>query len=117
MLWIGRQNCHCLVAGPCPTLFATPWTVAHQAPLSMGFPGHEYWSGLPSPSPGDLSNPGIKPGSPALAGGFFIIEASREAVGRLGTPLTKFDYLILTVCNMAFSLAMFTPKAKAKKVS
>ena len=83
----------------------------------MGFSRQEYWSGMPSPSPGDLSNPGIKPGSPALAGGFFIIEASREAVGRLGTPLTKFNYLILTVCNMAFSLAMFTPKAKAKKVS
>ena len=97
--------------------FATPWTVAHQAPLSMGFPGHEYWSGLPSPSPGDVSDPGIKPGSPALAGGFFIIWASREAVGRIRTPLTKFNYLILTVYNMAFSLAMFTLQAKAKKVS
>ena len=47
-------------------LFATPWTVAYQAPPSMGFPRQEYWSGLPFPSPGDLSNPGIKPGSPAL---------------------------------------------------
>ena len=47
-------------------LFATPWTVAHQAPLSMGFSKQEYWSGLPFPSPGDLPNPGIKPGSPAL---------------------------------------------------
>ena len=41
-------------------LFATPWTVAHQAPWSMGFSRHEYWSGLPFPSPGDLPNPGIK---------------------------------------------------------
>ena len=40
---------------------ATPWTVAHQAPPSMGFPRQEYWSGLPCPSPGDLPNPGIKP--------------------------------------------------------
>ena len=40
-------------------LFATPWTTAHQAPLSMGFPRQEYWSGLPLPSPGDLSNPGL----------------------------------------------------------
>ena len=40
--------------------FATPWTVAHQAPLSMGFPRQEYWSGLPFPSPGDLPDPGIK---------------------------------------------------------
>ena len=47
-------------------LFATPWTIAHQAPLSMGFSRQEYWSGLPFPSPGDLPNPGIEPRSPAL---------------------------------------------------
>ena len=47
-------------------LFAAPWTVAYQAPLSMGFSRQEYWSGLPFPSPGDLPDPGIKPGSPAL---------------------------------------------------
>ena len=44
----------------------TPWTAAHQAPLSMGFSRQEYWSGLPFPSPGDLPNPEIEPGSPAL---------------------------------------------------
>ena len=47
-------------------LFATPWTVAYQAFPSMGFSRQEYQSGLPFPSPGDLPNPGIKPGSPAL---------------------------------------------------
>ena len=47
-------------------LFATPWTVAHQGPWSMGFSRHEYWSGLPFPSPGDLPDPGIEPRSPAL---------------------------------------------------
>ena len=47
-------------------LFATPWTVAYQAPPSMGFSRQEHWSGLPFPSPGDLPKPGIKPGSPAL---------------------------------------------------
>ena len=47
-------------------LFATPWTVAHQAFLSMGFSRQEYWSGLPFPSPGDLPDPGIEPRSPAL---------------------------------------------------
>ena len=47
-------------------LFATPWTVAHQAPPSMEFSRQEYWSGLPFPSPGDLPHPGIEPGSPAL---------------------------------------------------
>ena len=54
-----------LVARSCLTL-ATPGTVAHQAPLSMGFSRQGYWSGLPFPSPGDLPNPGIKPRSPAL---------------------------------------------------
>ena len=60
-----------------PDYFATLWTVAHQAPRSMGFPRQEYWSGLPFPIPGDLPNPGIKPESPAssaLAGRFFTTE-------------------------------------------
>ena len=52
----------------------TPWTVACQAPLSMGFPRQEYWSGLPFSPPGDLPDPGIKPASPALAGGFFTAQ-------------------------------------------
>ena len=47
-------------------LFATLWTVAYQAPLSMGFSRQKYWSGLPFPSPGDLPDPGIEPGFPAL---------------------------------------------------
>ena len=47
-------------------LFETPWTIAHQTPPSMGFSRQEYWSGLPFHSPGDLPNPGIKLGSPAL---------------------------------------------------
>ena len=62
-------------------LFATAWTVAHQAPLSMGFSRQEYWSGLPRPPPGDLPNPGVEPKSPvspALAGRFFIHWATRE---------------------------------------
>ena len=47
-------------------LFATPWTVAYQAPLSMGFSRQEYWSGVPFPSPGDLPDPGLEPRSSAL---------------------------------------------------
>ena len=47
-------------------LFGIPWTVAYQAPLSMGFSRQGYWSGLSFPSPGDLTNPGIEPGSPTL---------------------------------------------------
>ena len=54
-----------LVVKLCPTLM-TLWTVACQAPLSMGFSRQGYWSGLPFPSPGNLPNPGIEPGSPAL---------------------------------------------------
>ena len=57
--------CACLVT--CPVqLFVTLWTVAKKAPLSMKFPRQEYWSGLPLPSPGDLPDPGIELGSPAL---------------------------------------------------
>jgi len=64
-------------------LFATLWTVAHQAPLSMGFSRQEYWSGLPFPPLGDLPNPGIKSMclmSPALAEGFFTTSATWEAL-------------------------------------
>ena len=71
----------CLVAQSCPP-FATQWTVAHQAPLSMGFSRQEYWSGLPCLSPGYLPDPGIKPAfllSPALAGRFFTTSATWEA--------------------------------------
>ena len=63
-------------------LSVTPWTVAHQAPLSMGFSRQEYWSGLPCPPPGDLPDSGIEPESlmsPALAGRFFTTSATWEA--------------------------------------
>ena len=61
-------------------LFATPWTVARQAPLSMRFSKQEYWSGLLYPPPGDLPNPGIKPRPPALAGGFFTNEPPGKSI-------------------------------------
>ena len=63
----------CLCAQLCLTLLI-PWTVAHQAPLSMRFSRREYWSGLPFPSPGDLPDPGIKPGSPALQADSLLTE-------------------------------------------
>ena len=59
---------------------ATPWTVAHQAPPTMGFSRQEYWSGLPFPSPGDLPDPGIEPASPALAGRFFTTEPPAKPI-------------------------------------
>ena len=66
----------------CVRLCVTPWTVAHQAPLSMGFCRQEYWSGLPFCPPGDLPDPGIEPTSlmsPSLVGGFFTTSATWEA--------------------------------------
>ena len=61
----------------CVQLFVTPWTVARQAPLSMGFSRQDYWTGLPFPPPGDLSDPGMELSSlafSALVGRFFITE-------------------------------------------
>ena len=71
----------CLVTKSCPTI-ATPWTVAFQAPLSMGFSRQEYWSGLPFPSPGDLSDPGIKSRSSA----FQADSLSTELWGKILLP-------------------------------
>jgi len=75
--------CTCVLSWfSCVLLFATPWIVAGQAPLSMGFFRQEYWSGLPCPLPGDLPHPGMEPASltfPALAGGFFTTSATCEA--------------------------------------
>ena len=63
-----------------PDSFATPWTVACQAPLSMSFSRQEYWGGLLFASPGDLPNPGIKPASPAMAGRFVNTESSGQHI-------------------------------------
>ena len=68
-------------------LFATPWTVALQAPLSVGFSRQENWSGLPFPTLGDLPNPGIEPMSltfPALASRFFTTRATWEVLQKEG---------------------------------
>ena len=71
-------------------LFATPLTVAYQAPQSMEFSRQEYWSGLPFPSPGGLPNPGIEPGSPALQADALLSEPPGLEV--LNT--IKFDQII-----------------------
>ena len=81
----------------CVQLFATPWTVAQQAPLSMEFFMQEYWSGLPFPPPGDLSDPVTEPVSPvfpALAGGFINSRATREA-----QTLLCFTPFLIYLCN------------------
>ena len=74
-------------------LFDTSWTVACQAPLSMGFFRQEYWSGLPFPFPGDLPDPGIEPKLPALAGRFFITEPA-------GKPSSYCSYAVKCLCNV-----------------
>ena len=77
--------CCYLVTQLCLTL-CDPWTVACQAPLSVGFCRQEYWSGLPFPPPGDLPEPGIEPASSALAGKFF----TTEPPGKLKCCITLF---------------------------
>ena len=69
--------------------FEMPWTVAHQAPLSMIFPKQEYWSGLPFPSPRDLPNSGVKSTSPALAGGFFTTQPPGKPILPVVYPQTQ----------------------------
>ena len=69
----------------CAQVLATPWTVAYQAPQSMEFSRQEYWSRLPFPSPGDLSNPGIEPGSPALQADALPSEAPGKPEKRANT--------------------------------
>ena len=71
-----------LVSKSCPTP-VTPWTIPFQVPLSMGFSRQEYWSGLPFPSPGDLPNPGIKPGSHALQESSLPTELQGKPFSRL----------------------------------
>ena len=74
--------CSCLVTQSCPNSFATPWTVAHQAPLSSGFLRQEYRTQLTFSPPGDLPDPETEPSISCIAGGFFTIESlgkDREA--------------------------------------
>ena len=68
-------------------LFATPWTVARQVPLSMGFSRQEYWTGLPFPTPGDLPDPGIESMSPALVGRCFTIEPPGKPLSYICTQI------------------------------
>ena len=79
----------CYLVSMSAQLFATPWTTARQAPLSMGFPRQEYWNGLPFPSlekakVEPMSDPAVEPTSPALTGRFFTSEPQGKPI--LGTP-------------------------------
>ena len=72
-------------------LFATPWTVAHQAPPSMGFSRQEYWSALPFPSPGDLPDPGIEPKSPALQADSLTSEPPRKSIPDANSHISELN--------------------------
>ena len=76
-------------------LFATPWTVAYQAPPSMGLSRQQCWSGLPFPSPGDLPDPGIKPGSPTLQADALPSEPPGKLLNSLLPILNSFHKFML----------------------
>ena len=100
-LWVKRYVC-VLNHFSHVQLFVTLWTVAHQAPLSMGFSRQEYWSGLPCPLPGDLPNSWIKPESfvsPAFAGRFFTTSATWDA------PCDFMRYPQIFTMNSTFCLS------------
>ena len=74
-------------------LFATPWTVSYQVPLSMEFPSQEYEGELPFPPPGDLPDPGIEPGFNHVAGRFFTIWVARKAPNQGFDPTLQGRFL------------------------
>ena len=78
--------------------FATPWTIAGQAPLSMGFPRQKYWSGLLFPSPGDLPNLGVKPTSPNNGSGLFTTETGKMSLGFPIFELFVSEIVFLSIC-------------------
>ena len=109
--WQAASSCPCrgcpflavlLVSLSVLSISATPWTVACQASLSLGFgfPRQEYWSGLAFPSPGDLPNPGIKPTSPALAGGLRTTEPP-------GKPSTDFTHSLTGLGDLSCGDCIF----------
>ena len=84
------------------------WTIAHQAPLSMGFSRQEYWSGLPFPSPGDLPNPGTEPESPrvsSIAGGFF----TAEPPGYLSLQMARFHFFLWLIFRYIYAPHLLYP--------
>ena len=92
---------------------ATPWTVAHEDPLSMEFSRQEYWGGMPFPPPRDLPNPGIEPMFPALEGGFFTSEPPWKPSGLFSRSCFNVNFLnpyCLLICVIAFfSLSFCLP--------
>ena len=91
-------------------LFTTLWTVAHQAPLSMGFSRQEYWSGLPCPPPGNLPNPGIETASPESP----ALQADSLPLSHWGSPyvcvcVCVCVYIYIHTCTVKIKLLRSTP--------
>ena len=102
--------------------FEAIWTAACQAPLSMGFSRQDYGSGLPFPNPGNLLNPGIKPASPALVGGFFTTEPPGKPLKEIQDMqiLWMSSWLVILIClilpiRMVNVLLQYTPPTDVSK--
>ena len=94
--------------------FVTPWTVAHQVPLSIGFSRQENWSGLPFPSPGDLPNPGIESVPPTLAVRFFTPEPPEKPFESIQNCIITRDFStkILDIFNGKIKVCLMTSVLK-----
>ena len=104
----------------CVQLFATLWTIAHQGPLSMGFFRQEHWSGYPFPFPGDLPNPGIEPGIPALQADSISSEPSGNLLSCICVCIClclSISSLSVSNSSVSFSLDfnLFKPSSRSKK--
>ena len=106
------------VAQSCPTL-CDSWTVAHQAPPSMGFSRQEYWSGLPFPSPGDLPDPGIEPRSPKLQADALTSAPPGKPMSNVDSTIKNIDITFQTnVClvkAMVFPVVMYRCESWTQK--
>ena len=114
-IYIQLIFCCCLVVKSCLTLFVIPWTVALQVPLSMGFLRQEYCSGLPFPSPGNLSYPGIEPTSPALPGGFFITETPGKPTMEYHSVIKKNEIMLIATTWMDLEIVILTEVSQTEK--
>ena len=114
------MECVCAQLLGCLQLFATPWTIACQAPLSMEFSRQEYWSGLPFPSPGDLPDPVIEPRSPTLQADALTSEPPGKPymiLPLLGIYLMEVKTSIRKdICTSRFIAALFTIARKFKQL-
>ena len=97
-------------------LFATLWTVAHQAPPSMGFSRQEYWSGLPFPSPGNLTNPGIEPSFPALQADALPSEPpGKTSIPKKGNAKECSDYHTTAFISHVSKVMLKIPQARLQQ--